>query len=205
MTGKISIDILIKFNKGARLAFAFLSRFDPRVVRLSDPKRYSPRLIASLSLGAALVIGAVSLAAARRGSSRESAIQQDLIPEHPTRQMIAEAASVEPDLVNTVGTTGVDAKRHPRFYDPLYVFADEPVEGVSVYPLLNPPGIVVDLKGIAEPEGKASEFVGEDDRIRAVKRRATKQGLRYVIGIITPVKRVEIVHEGNVVMIFPVS
>lgn len=85
-----------------------------------------------------------------------------------------------------------------------YVFTELPPARVSAYPLASPPGIVVDLEGLPEPEEPAAALVGDDDRIRSVRRRVTQRGLRYIIGIETPVTRIEVEHEGQVVIITPV-
>jgi hypothetical protein len=85
-----------------------------------------------------------------------------------------------------------------------YVFTGTAPTRVAAYPLASPPGIVIDLEGVPEPEEPASTLVGEDDRIRSVRRRSTERGLRYIIAIETPVTRLEVEHEGEVVIVTPI-
>lgn len=180
-------------------------RLDPRVVRLRDPRRYSPRILAVFFLGAALVAGAVSLAATRGEAPPESPGKPSSTYELEKPRFETGTAPAPPPAARSIRRAPGAAKKHPRFFDPFYVFSDEAIEGASAYPLLNPPGIVIDLKGLAEPEAGAEKLVGQDDRIRVVRRRATSQGLRYIIGIAQPVRRVEVICEGGVVMVFPIS
>ncbi|MCP4599747.1 MAG: hypothetical protein GY847_04275 [Proteobacteria bacterium] len=192
-------------SKGASKVITCVRRLDPRVVHLRDPRRFPSQLTSAMLLGGALAIGAVSFAATNRGS-KEAVIPGPPDPpqERPKRQIITKTDLVLPEIKQKKENKKLSTQKHPRFYEPIYVFTDEPVERVSAYPLANPPGVVVDLVGVPEPDGKATQFVGEDDRIRAVRRRTTTHGLRYVIGLTTSVRRINVIHEGQVVMVFPV-
>ncbi|MCP4678825.1 MAG: hypothetical protein GY854_25725 [Deltaproteobacteria bacterium] len=191
--------------QGGGKLLSTIRELDPRIVRLRDPRRYPPRLTAALVLGAILVIGAVSFGATRRGSKNQILPGPPPVPppEKPKRQAITKTLLVPPDDLETETENEEQVMRHPRFFDPVYVFTESPAEQVAAYPLANPPGVVVDLTGTPEPEGEPARFVGEDGRIRAVRRRTTARGLRYIVGLTTPVRRIEVVHDGNVVMIFP--
>ncbi len=193
-------------SRGLQALLDVGSRLDPRVVRLRDPRRYPRRLSAAILLGIVLVLGAVSVAATRKGSKKQILPEPlEPPPERPRKQIITKTMLVPPENPDpTIEGKRIET-RHPRFFDPVYVFTDNPVERVSAYPLASPPGIVVDLIGATEPTGDASDFVGKDDRVRAVRRRNTAQGLRYIIGLTTAIRRIEIVYEGQVAMIFPTS
>jgi hypothetical protein len=146
-----------------------------------------------------------------------------VLPSEETRS-ISEEGPVEKEQTLAPNQAGIQAEeikpsktddsRSPRekpdpksskFYDPLYVFFDSEVESVTAYPLASPPGLVVDLKGTPEPTIEPDRFVGKDDRIRFIKRRVTPSGIRYIIGLTTPIKRIKTFKEGNVVMVFPRS
>ncbi len=188
-----------------RKLWSVVGRLDPRVVRLRDPRRYPRRLSAAILLGIVLVLGAVSVAATRKGSKKQILPEPlEPPPERPKKQIITKTTLVPPEDPDTAIEEN-DEKRHPRFFDPVYVFTDDPVQRVSAYPLASPPGIVVDLIGATEPTGDATDFVGKDDRVRAVRRRNTAQGLRYIIGLTTPIRHIDVVYEGQVAMIFPRS
>ncbi len=191
--------------QGGGKLFSAIRALDPRIVRLRDPRRYPPRLTGALVLGAILVVGAVAFGATRRGSKNQILPGPPLEPplEKPKRQAITKTLLVPPDAQEAEIETEKEIARHPRFFDPVYIFTENPVEQVAAYPLASPPGVVVDLMETPEPEGVPSQFVGEDDRVRAVRRRTTARGLRYIVGLTTPVRRIEVVHDGNVVMIFP--
>jgi hypothetical protein len=195
----------------ARQVLSRIGSLDPRIVQLRDPTTNSHRTIAATILSAVLAISAVSVAATRDEATpkRPSDPPQPSRPK-PERQIITNTAIeiptafIEEQIVANAVKTAVP-KRHPRFFDPVYVFSGTEVHNVSAYPLANPPGIVVDLEGTPEPTDSAHEHVGKDDRILSVRRRVTNRGLRYILKVSTPIKRLEVVHEGNVTMIFPAS
>ncbi len=193
-------------------------RLDPRTVRLTDPyprsrsKRQTPVVV----LGIVIALAAVLLAASPNAPQKEPIVEaasESVATPPPTPEsktvILPQQASPPPELSTAAPTLQKAAKkqspkRHPFFYNPFYVFTEEQVERVSVYPLAEPPGLVVDLFGVPEPDRSPIDSVGGDKRLRSVRRRTTKHGLRYILGIITPVKRIEMVHEGGVVMVFPV-
>jgi hypothetical protein len=175
---------------------------DPRTVRLRDP---GPRVgvwIGVAAVGVALVAGAAALAASSNDAPAESepgAIPQTAASKSVEVSVSSHSTRDEPSLpTEPVGP-------HPRFHDPIYVFTEGQVAGVSAYPLADPPGLVVNLDGAPEPESAPESMVGEDRRIRAIRRRVTDKGLRYVIGLEIPVRRIDVLHEGNVVIITPVK
>jgi hypothetical protein len=161
--------------------------------------RTQTRSIGIAVLAGALAAGAAAFAASRSGGPEETA---------PGRVAAAPVLSVAPAPIPIRAPAAEPAPvapaRHPRFHDMYYVFTWVPPSRVTAYPLANPPGIVIDLEGVPEPEEPPVALVGEDDRIRSIRRRTTSQGLRYVIGIETPVSRVEVEHEGGVVIVTPV-
>ena len=174
---------------------------DPRTVRLRDPgsglKR--PALVLILVL-AFLALCGVAFAASG-GVSPEHAVVEGLLKTEPIKETAAPLAHVElvePTIRDTF------EKRPMNFHDPLYVFCDETAHKVSAYPMADPPGVVVNLDGVPEPEADAKNMVGKDSRIRAVRRRVTSTGIRYVLALDIPVKRIRVIHEGAVVIILPV-
>jgi hypothetical protein len=184
------------------LAARVLDRIDPRTVRVRDPRPRVGIWIGAATIGAALVMGAAALAASEQDDP-------DAAPE--VRQANDEADERPPGEATTKETETAapiarpePAPKHARFHDPLYVFTDDPVARATAYPLADPPGLVVNLDGVPEPDRPPSELVGEDPRIRAVRRRVTNKGLRYIIGLEISIKRLQVVHEGNVVIITPI-
>ena len=204
-TKYIKQSLLYLSKASRRLSFA-VGMLDPRIVRLREPRSRSPMMIAMAALAILLAIGAVSLASAKSapagGQSPVAAAKIVKAPSLADSQAIPKAD----DQVRKKNAPKKKAtKKKARFYDPFYVFSETVIEGVAAYPLSDPPGIVVDLKGAAEKEGDVSNLVGTDDRIKSVRRLPTNSGLRYIIAVSTPLKRIELFHEGGVAMIFPVS
>lgn len=186
-----------------------LERVDPRAVRMRDAAPRGRRLLIGAAAGAlALAAGAAALALADSG-------------EPGTAPRKAPAAGPAPATIEKPDRDEVEAKgpiaaeknpaeprsaaRHPRFHDPFYVFTAGEVSSVSAYPLASPPGLVVNLEGAPEPERPAGEMVGDDGRVRAVRRIVTADGLRYAIRTSTRIRRIEVIHEGDVVIVIPRS
>jgi hypothetical protein len=189
------MDLLALLRDLSRVA-ARLGKFvDPRTVRLRDPRPKARMWIGLAAAGVVLVGGAAALAANGRST-----------PESPPLDVLSSTPTSDA-LVRSVETARLPAPepgaRHPYFFDPIYVFTETPATAATAYPMADPPGVVVNLVGTLEPAGSPASMVGQDSRIRAVRRRATADGLRYVIGMTTPIERIEIEHEGNVVLIFP--
>jgi hypothetical protein len=162
--------------------------------------------IAALILGAMLIIGAVAVAATRRTHKeigRPRPVEPP--PQKPSKQIITRTDILAPRSAKLPGRTSAADKRHPRFFDPIHIFTGTVAPEVAAYPLADPPGLVVDVIGVPEPEEPVERCVAEDERIRTLRRRVTERGLRYVIGLEMPVQRIELIHEGGVVMVFPTS
>lgn len=184
-----------------RFAARAARNLDPRTVRLRDPRPRVRFWTAIAVVGAALVAGAAAMAATGRGSPEGASATGDAdrpasSPE-PERAPSARAARPAAD-------TPPPAAAHPNFHDPIYIFTEGAVADVSAYPMADPPGVVVNLEGAPEPDAPAESMVGEDPRIRAIRRRVTANGLRYVVGLTIPVRRIEVLHEGNVVIVTPI-
>jgi hypothetical protein len=163
---------------------------DPRTVRLRDPGAGLKRpVLVIVPVVAFLVLGAVAFGASG-GASKKRPVDDGVV--------VVNVEHVEPTIRDTPKTKPMN------FHDPLYVFCDETSHKVSAYPLADPPGVVVNLDGVPEPEADARNMVGKDSRIRAVRRRVTSTGIRYVIRLDTPIKRIRIIHEGAVIIILPV-
>lgn len=159
---------------------------DPRTVRLKDRGGGLKRpVLVIIPAVAFLALGAAAFGASG-GVSRNRAVDEDVVP-----------VNVEPMIYDT------PEKRPMNFHDPLYVFCDETAHKVSAYPLADPPGVVVNLDGVPEPEADAKSMVGKDSRIRAVRRRVTSTGIRYILRLDTPIKRIRVIHEGAVIIILP--
>jgi len=195
-----------KLSIRARLLFRMLGRLDPRVVRLRDPSEHLRRRMVIVAAAVGLVLAATATFAATRGDGGNTAT----IPE-PTAKPV-DISSDDPDLQSpsepppaSIEPVEAKARRPANFYDPIYVFTDEPASRVGAYPMADPPGLVVNVEGIPEPVGDAPSMVGEDDRVRSVRRRSTPSGVRYVIGLTFAVRRIEIIHDGNVVIIAPIK
>ena len=161
---------------------------DPRTVRLRDPGAGLKRPV----LVIVPVVAFLALCAAAFGASGG-------VSQNPAADEGVVVDIVEPTIHET------PKKKPMNFHDPLYVFSDETAHKVSAYPLADPPGVVVNLDGVPEPEADAKGMVGKDSRIRAVRRRVTSTGIRYILRLDTPIKRIRIIHEGAVIIILPVS
>lgn len=185
-----------------------LAAIDPRRVRMREPRDHPRRTIALAAIAAVVLAGAVALATT---GSRPS-------PDHvPAAGATAPSATDPPAATIPAPITGKGSRtsdeaasaptsapeRDPRFFDPYYVFTEVPVEQVDAYPLADPPGIVINLLGAPEPTRPAAELVGDDPRIRAIRRRSTPQGQRYILRVTSPIRRIDVTHEGNVVIIAP--
>ncbi len=176
---------------------------DPRTVRLRDPGEglIKRPVLVIVPVVAFLVLGAVAFGASG-GVSRNPAVDEDVAKIGSINEAVDTVAPVERVEPTIPDTT---AKRPMNFHDPLYVFCDETAYKVSAYPLADPPGVVVNLDGVPEPEADAKGMVGKDSRIRAVRRRVTSTGIRYILRLDTPIRRIRIIHEGAVIIILPVS
>ncbi len=164
-----------------------VKELDPRTVRLKDPGVGLRRpVLVIVPVVAFLAFYAVAFAASG-GASKKRQVDDGVV-----------VVNVEPTIRDTF------EKRPMNFHDPLYVFCDETAHKVSAYPMADPPGVVVNLDGVPEPEDDAKNMVGKDSRIRAVRRRVTSTGIRYVLRLDIPVKRIRVIHEGAVVIILPV-
>lgn len=184
-----------------RLVPRAVRNLDPRIVRFRDPGPRVRLWIGIAVVSSALVAGAAALAATGRGDPGEATktAAHRALPPEPEHA---------PNSRNADGPTNKArplADHHPNFHDPIYVFTEGPVADVSAYPMADPPGVVVNLDGAPEPNAAPGSMVGEDSRIRAIRRRVTDQGLRYVVGLTIPVKRIEVLHEGNVVIVTPIK
>jgi hypothetical protein len=176
-------------------------------VRLRDPRPRLRRGIALIVIAAGVLIGAATLAATSTSSSpfeqkSTPSVGDDASTPHAAGETTTRSP-VAPSITKTV-KSAEKPPRDARFHDPYYVFTEGPVDGVDAYPLADPPGIVVNLRGATLPSGSADELVGSDPRVRAVRRRATADGLRYILRVTTPIKRIEVTHEGNVVIVAPI-
>jgi hypothetical protein len=197
--------MLIELSSKARTLIAVASRaaraLDPRTVRLRDP---GPRIgvwIGAAAVGVALVAGAAALAASSSGpDEREPAATPQPAPNKSAE--VSESSNAVRDVPDQAAEP---VAPHPRFHDPIYIFTEDQVAKVSAYPLADPPGVVVNLDGAPEPTATPESMVGEDRRIRSIRRRVTGKGLRYVIGLEIKLRRIDVVHEGNVVIITPVK
>ena len=176
---------------------------DPRTVRLRDP---GEGLIKRPVLVIVPVLAFLALCAAAFGASggvsQNPAADEGVLKTGPIKETSppsVPAEHVEPTIRDTPKTKPMN------FHDPLYVFSDETAYKVSAYPLVDPPGVVVNLDGVPEPEADAKGMVGKDSRIRAVRRRVTSTGIRYILRLDTPIRRIRIIHEGAVIIILPVS
>ncbi len=161
---------------------------DPRTVRMKDPGTGFKRPVLLIVPVVAFLALCAAAAGASGGVSKKREATEGVV-----------VVNVEPVIRDT------PPKRPMNFHDPLYVFCDETAQKVSAYPLADPPGVVVNLDGVPEPEVDAKGMVGKDSRIRAVRRRVTSTGIRYILRIDTPIRRIRIIHEGAVIIILPVS
>ncbi len=171
---------------------------DPTRVRMRNQRRF-PRWVMGVAIVIPLLMVCVAaVAAALPGENAESSQTIEIethIESPPTPLTVPSVGPIE--------APAPEPENKPSaFYDPLYVFFAT-AEEVTAYPLASPPGVVVDLKGTAEPLEEALDMIGEDPRVRVVNRRATAAGVRYIIGLTTPIKRVEVFTEGGVAMVYP--
>ena len=160
---------------------------DPRTVRLKDPGTGFKRPVLVIVPVLAFLALCAAAFGASGGGSKKRVVDEGVVVD-----------IVEPVIRDT------PKKRPANFHDPLYVFSDETAYKVSAYPLADPPGMVVNLDGVPEPEADAKGMVGKDSRIRAVRRRVTSTGIRYILRLDTPIKRIQVIHEGAVIIILPV-
>jgi hypothetical protein len=196
--------------ENTRIAISRLLRdLDPRTVKLRDPRpRIRPWIVLAL-VSAALVAGAAALAATTGGEEPRSGDEPEATG--PTEYAPIGPIAAEPhtapadDRSRRREEAPPPPKRHPNFHDPVYVFTEGQVGKVTAYPLADPPGLVVNLDGAPEPTASPESMVGEDSRVRAIRRRVTDEGVRYVLGLTIPVKRIDVLHEGNVVIITPIK
>jgi len=179
---------------------------DPRTVRLRDPGEglIKRPVLVIVPVLAFLALGAAAFGASGGVSPKREVTEGVInpIPAFPCEgkgKMMEAGFNVEPTIPDTPKTKPMN------FHDPLYVFSDETAYKVSAYPLVDPPGVVVNLDGVPEPEADAKGMVGKDSRIRAVRRRVTSTGIRYILRLDTPIRRIRIIHEGAVIIILPVS
>jgi len=185
-------------QRAARLAH----NLDPRTVKMRDQRPRIRPWIGVALVSAALVAGAAALAATGG--------------EEPTvdRRIDSGEGSQDPDRATAPSAESARAgeasqgeqeppPRYTNFHDPVYVFTEGQVAKVTAYPMADPPGVVVNLDGAPEPTASPESMVGEDPRIRAIRRRVTDKGVRYVIGLTIPIRRIDVLHEGNVVIITP--
>jgi hypothetical protein len=202
------------FLRGARRG---LSLVDPRVVRLRDPVPLPRRLLTWAVAGSGLLVTiAVLTAGEGSASAGPGETSASSVSAPSTVEGEALPASVDPvtgaasstSMQSSEENAALSAKaeaRHLRFYDPLLIFTEHPPSSVCAYPLLAPAGIVVDIYGIPDPLLSSEQLVSRDERILAVKRRSTTSGVRYIISLSTPVRKINTEHEGNVVMVYPVE
>lgn len=200
--------------------------FNPRVVRLEEPNKYVLHSLMISLLFVCVAVTAVAVAASVKNSSHHwrstpespESNEDDLRPE---RSDAARTAWLQqPDATLRVDNSVPNStppsppkKTTPKkdkqpaisanYYNPIYVFTQAEAESASAYPLADPPGIVVNLQGLEEPEESAENMVGEDTRVLRVKRRITSAGLRYIIHLKQPIKKIESHKEGNVITINP--
>jgi len=178
----------------------FLRQLDPRIVRMRDSRQNFRRTFIVIFVFISLAIGAVALAATG-GEEKIKSID----PAPPEIQ--PNYSNLLPDINKKISLPQADQitkNRTKNFHDPLYIFTNSPVKKVTAYPMADPPGIVVNLTGVLEPEESPDKMVGNDPRIRAVRRRVTDTGIRYILNLTSPIKRINLEHEGNVVIVAPV-
>lgn len=174
---------------------------DPRTVRLRDPGAGLKRPVLVIVPVVAFLALCAAAFGASGGVSQKPAVDEGMLKTGPIRETappLVPAEHVEPAIRDT------QEKKTMNFYDPLYVFSDETAHKVSAYPLADPPGVVINLDGVPEPEADAKSMVGKDSRIRTVRRRVTSTGIRYILRLDTPIRRIRIIHEGAVIIILPV-
>lgn len=189
-----------------RIASRLARKIDPRTVRFRDRPRRTRAWIAIPLLIATLVAGAATLAATRGDDPAEPpGPAPSNEPPGPYTGQQARVPAEEQAAERPTAEPGAPAARHPHFHDPFYVFVEGEVTKVSAYPLADPPGLVVNLDGAPEPTATPESMVGEDARVRAIRRRVTNKGVRYVLGVTIPIKRIEMLHEGSVVIVTPVK
>lgn len=222
--GKLSQRVV---SRAAGAVISWVQKCDPRIVRLRELSRVespllSRPLMCTLFLGGLLVIGAVAVGATRAEDNPEPSDGLEKTRPNLKAQSLPKEKEPEPPALPTDGRdkTGLDKARepaegklksetrllrHPKFFDPIYVFSNETISEVRAYPLADPPGVVVDLMNVALPSEKPENFVARDERVQSIRRRVMPFGLRYIVILTIPLNRIELFHEGNVAMIFPQS
>jgi len=171
-----------------------LRQLDPGRVRFKPLRSRRRRIIVSTLVSAAAAI-ALSATTAASSLKREEPPPRDSKP----RAQIPSPADPSCKLHEETETT----ERPTRFFDPYYVFTEIRAEQAAAYPLASPPGIVVDLDGVPEPTAPTLEQIGDDKRVLSARRLTTATGLRYIIRVSHPIARIELIHEGQVAMLFP--
>ncbi len=200
-----------------------IRRVDPRVVRLRDPVPLARRLLSwgVVASGIAVTIAVLTAgegkASAKPGtqSSTPGADRSLMDGERNTGKAgIPSVVSVIPFEMPSSSPAGGERRpleagqtppRHSRFFDPLLIFTEQPLSSVYAYPLREPSGVVIEIKGIPEPLLSSERLVGRDERVLGVKRRSTGSVVRYIVYLSTPVQKIVTEHEGNVVMVYPVE
>ncbi|MBN2340973.1 MAG: hypothetical protein JXX29_07070 [Deltaproteobacteria bacterium] len=192
----------------------WMTFFDPRVVRLEAPNRFllHSLMITLLFTGIAVTAFAVAASVKQSPSTVEDDIASGSEDAIATESLTADAAREawleEGDAAKVKKNTPSEKKPTALpsdFYNPIYVFTQAQPKQVRVYPLATPPGIVVNIQGIEEPEESAEQMVGEDERIQKVKRVVTSTGVRYIIRLTYPIQRIEGHVEGNVITVSPLE
>ena len=178
---------------------------DPRTVRIKDPGTGFKRPVLLIVPVVAFLALCVVAVGASGGVSPKREATEGVVNPIPAFPCEGKGKMMEAGF-NGDPTIPYTSKKQPmNFHDPLYVFCDETAQKVSAYPLADPPGVVVNLDGVPEPEVDAKDMVGKDSRIRAVRRRVTSTGIRYILRLDTSIRRIRIIHEGAVIIILPVS
>ncbi|MBN2717341.1 MAG: hypothetical protein JXX14_15920 [Deltaproteobacteria bacterium] len=193
-------------NKGRRLK-AIRAFFDPSRVRIESVSgylRHSHTLTVVYTGGIlfCVMMGAVVPVTFSGGTADDGL------------DVTAIAATIQPDDGQSVGDDNGPVKDRSSsvadastadFYNPFYVFTQTGASEVNAYPLADPPGIVVDVPGMREPDAPAADMIGKDDRVVGVRRLVTSKGLRYIIRLNQSIKRIKSTTEGNVITVSPLS
>jgi hypothetical protein len=194
--------------------------FNPRTVRLEAPRRHfiHTSIISIFFIFLSIAVGAVASGADKgvellnTGSDSVPEVDNsnydfDNVEQTLTRDDNDSTISekIIDDTTEEEITETVKKARPSNFHNPLYVFTNEPVKSHTAYPLANPPGIVVTIAGAPTPEESPVDMVGKDSRIKSIKRIHSKSGLRYIIWLKNPIKKIETSNEGNVISISPLK
>jgi hypothetical protein len=196
------LNIALKTKKVSLKIRQFLSPFSVRVE--------SPSVHFIHSTGISLLFAAAVIFAAQIASSQ--AVPAALTEKTVDNKNIENS---EPYIIRTkhkklkiLKQQNKEPKKKPKsvnFYNPYYIFIDSDSQDIKAYPLADPPGIIVNINGADEPVKSAAEMVGRDKRIKEVKRRVTKKGIRYILKISSPLKRIKTTRDGGVIIITPVK